>query len=458
MRARRDVPRQRTAEIDTSTPVVVLKLDDNPFHHGGLGVIRGLGRLGVPVYGVCEDPFVPAARSRYLHGHWRWRVSGATTDDVVDGLARIAERLGRPAVVLPTDDAGAILLAEQSERLHPWLLFPSPPSELPRKFAGKDTLHRLCRGHGIPSPETETVTTWPRARAFASALGYPLVAKLAMPWLASGRPRPPSTSVIHGPEQLAELYEKAGQPLVLQEFLPGGAEEAGRGQDWFFHGYRGVGSDVIAGCTGLKERSYPRPAGLTSFGRWVANPELERTATELLRRTDYRGIVDMDWRWDPRDGHYKLLDCNPRLGAQFRLFSDASGLDLSVAAYLDLTGQPVPAMDPVRERRFVVENYDPLAAFGGWRSGRFTLGEWAASVRGTEETAWFARDDLAPFGLMCLRTGWRALTRRFPRRAAGNRRSRPPRFHSGRAAGIANSVSPGRRSGGAKHGVEGVRG
>ena len=44
------------AGIDTTTPAVVLKFDPNVMHHGGLGAIRSLGRLGVPVYGVHEEP------------------------------------------------------------------------------------------------------------------------------------------------------------------------------------------------------------------------------------------------------------------------------------------------------------------------------------------------------------------------------------------------------------------
>jgi D-aspartate ligase len=36
----------------TSMPVVVLKVGRYALHHGGLGVIRTLGRVGVPVYGV----------------------------------------------------------------------------------------------------------------------------------------------------------------------------------------------------------------------------------------------------------------------------------------------------------------------------------------------------------------------------------------------------------------------
>jgi D-aspartate ligase len=49
--------------VDTSTPAVVLKLDSNVFHHGGLGVIRTLGRWGVPVRAVHEDVLAPAAAS-----------------------------------------------------------------------------------------------------------------------------------------------------------------------------------------------------------------------------------------------------------------------------------------------------------------------------------------------------------------------------------------------------------
>jgi D-aspartate ligase len=80
-----------------------------------------------------------------------------------------------------------------------------------------------------------------------------------------------------------------------------------------------------------------------------------------------------------------------------------------------------------------VENYDPLGAVGYWRAGQLRLSSWAASLRQVDELAWFARDDLRPFGLMCLRMGWRAVSRPWTRgssaqpRAAGGPRYRPGR-------------------------------
>jgi D-aspartate ligase len=123
-----------------------------------------------------------------------------------------------------------------------------------------------------------------------------------------------------------------------------------------------------------------------------------------------------------------VLDLNPRLGAQFRLFHDTAGIDVVLAQYLDLTGQAVPRGDQVAGRGFVVENYDPIAAFGYWRRGELGLTGWLDSLRGRPETAWFARDDLLPFGLMCLRMGWRAVSRSCPRRAEPSPAPAPARL------------------------------
>ena len=65
-------PRPVPISFDTGTPVVVLKVGRYALHHGGLGAIRTLGRVGVPVYGVHEDRLAPAAASRYLAGKFIW--------------------------------------------------------------------------------------------------------------------------------------------------------------------------------------------------------------------------------------------------------------------------------------------------------------------------------------------------------------------------------------------------
>jgi D-aspartate ligase len=415
--------------IDTSTPTVVLKLVPNVMHHGCLGAIRSLGRLGVPVYGVYEGPWAPAASSRYLAGRFFWQPSPADVDRVLMGLLHLAKRIGRRSVIITTDDVGAILLAEHGHDLRPWFLFPDPPKDLPRRLAGKYSLYQLCRELGLPCPQVATPSSLGTAREFATAVGYPLIAKLTTPWITGSEL--PSTSVVTDHQELGYIYQRCtqfGAGLMLQEFIPGGP-----GHDWFFHGYCDAASVCQPAFTGIKERSYPVGAGGTTLGRSTANEKLRDEITSMLARLEYRGILDLDIRLDARDGQYNLLDFNPRLGAQFRVFRDTAGTDVVLAAYLDLTGQTIPAGEQVNGRGFLVESYDPLGALANLRSGELSLRSWLSSLRTVDEAAWFACDDLRPFGLMCLRMGWKLATRPF----SSNRKHKPLpgfRYRAGRAA------------------------
>jgi predicted ATP-grasp superfamily ATP-dependent carboligase len=413
--------------IDPSTPAVVLKFDPNVMHHGGLGAIRSLGRLGIPVYGVAEARWAPAARSRYLTGRLVWRPDPEQAERTSAGLARLAERIGRPAVLIPTDDAGAIFLAEQGGSLRENFLFAAQPPALPRRLAGKHTLAQLCAELGVTSPKVLVTDSAEKAHGFAAEVGYPLIAKLATPWAVAGSGLRPTT-VVRSQQGLTGLWAAAGHAgvsLMLQEFIP-----AQPGGDWFVHAYCDRDSAGRPVFTGVKIRSYPAHAGLTSFGLAAANEELRAQAARLFARLGYRGIADLDLRKDTRDGSYKLLDFNPRLGAQFRLFRDWAGLDVVTAAYLDLTGQPYAVRGQVSGRRFVVENYDPLGALSYWRAGELGPVSWLRSLQGCEETAWFAWDDLLPFGLMCARMTARAVGRPFARvrirRPVGRRRQPEP--------------------------------
>jgi D-aspartate ligase len=392
---------------DASAPALVLKFDPNVMHHGGLGAIRSLGRMGVPVYAVQESAWAPAGHSRYLGGKVLWRLAGLSAERVQAGLLRLADLIGRPSVLIATDDAGAIFLAEHGEPLRDAFLFPDQPVSLPRQLAGKHSLHRLCAELGFPSPRSCLPASLPQAAEAAAGYGYPVVGKLARPWRSQSEQR--STQIIRDQAGLEDAWQasQAGTAgLMLQEYIP-----AAPGQDWFFHGYAAAAGSCWPACTGVKDRSYPAHAGLTSYGRCVPNAALNDAVTSLLSKLDYRGIADLDLRLDERDGQYKLLDFNPRLGAQFRLFTGPGGLDIVRAAYLDLTGQPVTGAEPESGRTFMVESYDLLSAISYWRRGEISLRSWLSATRRVDELAWFARDDLRPLGLMCLRMAWRMLTR-----------------------------------------------
>ena len=151
----------------------------------------------------------------------------------------------------------------------------------------------------------------------------------------------------------------------------------------------------------------------------------------------YRGILDIGYRYDARDGLHKVFDVNPRIGCTFRLFVSDNGMDVARALYLDLTGQPIVAGRELPGRKWMVEDMDLASAFQYWRDGKLTVREWWRSFRGLRESAFFAADDRRPMISMCMKD-LRELFRRL-RRARGARLSHDRRLPSQLVRRVAKS-------------------
>jgi D-aspartate ligase len=386
-------------EADREVPGLIVKFGGYPLHHGGVGAIRSLGRLGVPMYAITEDRYTPAASSRYLARAFVWPTTGTEEPErLVEGLLRIARRIGRPAVLVPTDEEAAVLIAEHQDDLQGFFLFPRVDPALPRRLASKQGLHALCAEHGIPSPSAAFPRSYDDVVAFADTARFPVVAKNREAFVRRERPAVNGTTRIATREGLLALARDWGeQPgVALQEYLP--REQA---EDWIVHAYVDADSTPLAMFTGVKVRSWPPHAGMTANAYVVDNPELADLAARFIKQIGFAGIVDLDLRFDRRDGQYKLLDFNPRMGAQFRLFESEPGVDVVRALHLDLTGRTVPEGEQRAGRRFVVENID-LPALLVYRRSGYTTPHAPAHASGTE-LAWLAGDDPLPFLTMLAR-------------------------------------------------------
>ncbi|MFI5680602.1 carboxylate--amine ligase [Streptomyces cellulosae] len=380
-------------------PGLIVKFGDYPLHHGGVGAIRSLGRLGVPMYAITEDRYTPAAASRYLERAFVWPTTGTEEPErLVEGLLRVGRRIGRPALLIPTDEEAAVLIAEHQGELTGRFLFPPVDPGLPRRLASKQGLHELCVEHGIPSPSAAFPQSYDDVVGFAEKTRFPVVAKNREAFERRKQPAVNGTTRIVSREGLLTLARDWGEHpgVILQEYLP--REQA---EDWIVHAYFDRNSTPLALFTGVKVRSWPPHAGMTANAYVVDNPELADLAARFIKQIGFTGIIDLDLRFDRRDGQYKLLDFNPRMGAQFRLFESESGVDVVRAMHLDLTGRTVPEGEQRAGHRYIVENID-LPALLAYRRSGYTTPHAPARASGTE-LAWFAGDDPLPFLTMLAR-------------------------------------------------------
>ncbi|MCI0525907.1 MAG: hypothetical protein L0Y56_00435 [Nitrospira sp.] len=377
------------------TPVLVLNCKI-----GGLAIMRSLGSLGVALHGVDTDPQAAGFMSGYCRSKFIKRFDESNPKDYLNDLLRIGERLGKKAILIPTSDELSVFVSEFYRSLSQYFIFPQNDPALVKGLISKKEMHELARKHDIPTP----ITLFPRdlndVLAYAEDGKFPVMLKGIHGNLLQIRTGKKMV-VVYSREELIENYmilEDPQQPnLMIQEYIPGGDE-----QIYIFNGYFNEKAECLAAFTGHKIRQYPIHVGCASLGvcRW--NKEVSDMTIQFMQAIGYRGILDIGYRWDPRDGLYKVLDINPRVGQAFRLFLAENGMDVVRALYMDLTEQIVGSIIPREGRRWMIEDYDLEATLDYYREGTLRFPEWLKSFKGLEETAWFNSKDPIPFFLMCM--------------------------------------------------------
>lgn len=379
---------------DTSTPVVVMGC----FRHGGLGVTRSLGSLGVPIYCVDRDPLSPAFFSKYCHKKNHWDLLDAPKSETVHFLLKLGRSIGRHSVLIPMDDVGAMLIAEHANVLSDCFLFPKPRASLVRSLCSKKEMYQLARKHGVTTPETAFPQSRTDVLQYLETARFPILLKPIYNYVSARGAQ--SMHLVHSQRELLEHYdatEDSSSPnLMLQEFIPGGDET------WTFNGYFDSESNCKVAFTGKKIRNYPPGFGQGSLGVCLKNEEVERTTVRFMKDIAYKGCLDIGYRYDARDGCYKVNDVNPRIGAMFRLFVGKNGIDVARALYQDMTEQPITAAPAQDGRKWMVEFADTASSIHYYRRGDLSFRQWLNSLRGVQETSYVRLDDLGPVAAVLL--------------------------------------------------------
>jgi predicted ATP-grasp superfamily ATP-dependent carboligase len=347
-----------------------------------------------------EKARVPALASRYCRGSFIWDAHAAPPEQTVEYLLEVGRKLGRRSILIPTStDDMAIFVAEHAAALREWYIFPNQSPALARAVASKKEMFHLAKKVGIPTAETLFPQSREDVLQFLKSATFPIMLK-GIDGMRLHQKTGKKMVIVHDEHELLRNYELMEDPqqpnLMLQEYIPGGDDTI-----WMFNGYFNASSDCLVGFTGKKLRQVPIHVGSTSLGICLANEAVDKVTRQFMKAIGYQGTLDIGYRYDARDGLYKVLDVNPRVGGTFRLFLGQNGIDVIRALYLDLTGQPVPASAPREGRKWMVEDSDLGSSYRYHREGQLTIGEWLRSYRGLEEGAFFASDDLRPFLRIC---------------------------------------------------------
>src|SRR5260370_19074209 len=260
-------------------------------HHGGLGIVRSLGRLGVPVYSVDAGWWEPAFSSRYCRGRFFLDTENGPAQESISRLLEIGQKVGGRPILIPTTDHGAIWVAEHAAALQEGYCYPRQDAALVRALCDKSRMQELARRSGVPTAQTVVPRSKADVEQFLETAIFPVMVKATD--ADRLRRRAGGTKfIIHTPLDLLDLYARAedreAPNLMIQEFIPG--------DDWMFDGYFDRNSQCIFGVTGKKIRRFPVNTGVTSLGVCHRNQTVEQTTAALIKVLGYQGILDIGFR------------------------------------------------------------------------------------------------------------------------------------------------------------------
>ncbi|MEZ5125241.1 MAG: hypothetical protein R2826_03195 [Thermoleophilia bacterium] len=399
-------PAEFLRSAERTTPAVVVGGDDV-----ALGLVRDLGREGVPVLAVGPDSDGPALASRYCAARL-CADPHHDEDQFIKDLETVAGVLPRRAVALPAHDDYAFALSRHRPRLEQLFALPVLPWDRMRLLANKEHQVGLAREAGVETPVTAFIHAPEDLAAAAQSVPFPAVLKPAVP-MALVRSIDLKAVVVPTGTALEEAYERLAfcGALLLQELIPGDDSEIAIAGT-----YHDASARPLAVFTGRKLRQHPRGFGVTRLGESLWSDEVADITLTLLAHAHYHGISDVEFKRDQRDGRLKLMEVNARQGFWAPL-ATAAGVNLAFTAYRDAIGQPRLAGHQKDGVRWADTLRDTRDSFNEYRRGELSLRSWLLPLAGVRADAYLSLRDPCPATQEV-----RRLTRRLTHRTAGNAR------------------------------------
>jgi predicted ATP-grasp superfamily ATP-dependent carboligase len=361
-----------------------------------LAVVRALGESGVPVFVARYDRRDIAHASRYVKQAFVVPSPRTQEAELVDALVRLAGAAGG-GLLVPASDEAVVAVSRNAERLARHYVVATPAWEVVRTFIEKRRTYELAAQAGVPAPGTVFPCSLEEAKDAAARFGFPLLLKPSQSHLYFERFRR-KMMVIRGMAELVVRFEEArdaGLEVMVQDIIPGQDSEVVNYNAYFRQGR------PLVEFTARQLRKAPPRFGSPRVVRSERIDAILGPGRTMLRALGFEGFACSEFKRDPRDGRYKIVDVNGRHNLS-GLLAVRCGINFPLVEYRHLLYGELPRPTPFPEGVYWTDLVRD-AAYGL----RYLLNErhapWAqlAPYVGPGCDGILDRSDLRPFLVRC---------------------------------------------------------
>lgn len=241
-------------------------------------------------------------------------------------------------VIFPTDDIQLELLNEVRNSIETYCFLPFNANSLPKDIT-KHYQYETCERIGVP---------FPRSINISNATEIYRIRELTFPIIVKPSKRDDlrfntfRNVYIEKVEYLDGYLSKLTQCLDLQisiiasEFIPGDDNKV-----FAYTAYRSRDGRILNEWTGRKLSQHPDAFGVFSSACNDAPEAVREQGRALLEAMNLHGIAEPEFKYDERDGRYKLMEINLR-SMMWHRTGHLSGVYLQYTQWLDAVGAFVP--------------------------------------------------------------------------------------------------------------------
>lgn len=294
----------------TMKPAIVLS-----GHTMGLAVIRALGMMGVPiiviVYQEKEDM---GYVSKYVR---EWIPSPHPEkyeDQFIDLLVSCASRFGG-SLLIPTNDETLVAVSRNKALLQKYYTVACTDWKITEQYIDKKRTYALADAIGVQAPKTTIPHSVEDVERYSASIQFPCLVKPCQSHSYYDHFKRKMTRVENLGQMIAAFQEAAdvGLETMLQELIPGGDMQGVNYNAYFWNG------EPLVEFTAEKVRNAPPGLGSPRVAVSKYIPEVMQPGREILKALGFYGYACTEFKKDPRDGVYKLMEVNGRHNLSGRL-------------------------------------------------------------------------------------------------------------------------------------------
>ena len=367
----------------------------------GMGVVKCLKQKRIPVTWLDSNLKHVGFYSRNCKG-LLCPTPKDNVEEYIDFLLEIGEKLNHKGVLLPIRDIEIFAILNNRSKLEKFYHIPMADLSITEKLLNKHIFYKVLEELNIDSPKTYFPKNLSEVEEICKKITYPCIIK------------PYHSAIFYldfkiklfkaeSKDQLIQYYQRASSrkhEVMIQEIIPGNAKDM-----YGFNAYY----DKTFTPNGIfmykRIREWPHEFGNGCFIEQASIPEIEQIVNHLVKDIKYYGIVDAEFRKDPRDGNYKLIEINPRCWMQIS-FPARYGINYPYIAYMDVIGKKLEKQTLSNENiKYLYMFEDFQSSFKSFKKGELSIREWINSYKGKKEYAIFSWSDPVPsfvFFIKCL--------------------------------------------------------